>query len=191
MTAQSLRRVSRLAGPVGAVFALSAILVATAVSATFSWAESALSDLGVAPATALLFNGGLAVGGLVALGYSLALWTADRAVAVCYTLCAVAMILVGVFPSDTAAHYPAAVSFFLLLTLTLGVDGVRRRETTTGRVSFVLAAVSLAAWPLWWTLDVGSGIAVPEFVGAVSLAVWVVGLSPVAPLRTRVSRRRR
>ncbi|ELZ26315.1 hypothetical protein C474_21501 [Halogeometricum pallidum JCM 14848] len=185
------RPLARLAGPLGAVVALAGIAVAVALSPSFSWTASALSDLGVDPRTSLPFNGGLLVGGCLALGYVPALRDASRTVAATYALCAVAMAGVGAFPSDQPLHYPAAVSFFVLLAATLALDGARRRTTATGRVSLLLAVVSVAAWPLWGLSGLGPGIAVPELVGALSLAAWVVALAPPAPLRPRLSRRRR
>jgi hypothetical membrane protein len=176
----------RLAGPLGAVVALAGIAVAVALSPSFSWTASALSDLGVDPPTALAFNGGLVGGGCLALGYVSALRETSRAVAATYALCAVSMAGVGAFPSGDPLHYPVAVAFFVLLAATLALDGARRRATTTGRVSLLLAAVSVAAWPLWFAVGVGSGIAVPELVGALSLATWVVALAPPAPLRSRL-----
>ncbi|MDS0298459.1 DUF998 domain-containing protein [Halogeometricum sp. S1BR25-6] len=176
---------ARLAGAVGTALALGGVFLAVALSPTFSWAASALSDLGVDPRTALAFNGGLLLGGGLALGYVPALREDSRAVAATYGLCAAAMAGVGAFPSDDPLHYPAAVAFFVLLAATLALDGARRRGTTTGRVSLLLATASVAAWPLWFAAGLGPGIAVPELVGALSLAAWVLALAPPAPLRSR------
>jgi hypothetical membrane protein len=174
---------ARLAGAAGSAVALGGILLATVVSPTFTWTASALSDLGVAAATALLFNGGLVLGGLLAIGYAAALRRSSPPVAAVYALCACSLVGVGAFPSNTAAHVPAAVAFFASLVATLALDGVGRRATATGRASLLLATVSVAAWPLWFASGLGPGIAVPELVGALSLAAWVVALAPPAPLR--------
>ncbi|WP_224447045.1 DUF998 domain-containing protein [Haloprofundus salilacus] len=177
---------ARRLGRVAPVVTLGSILAATVVAPWFSWSRDALSELGVDPATALLFNGGLILGALLALPYAVPLWTAatTRAahlVAVFFALTGVAMGLVGVFPMDTSPHGAVAVSFYLLLTATLAVDGAVRRRTATGRLSLVFAVVHLLSWAAWadgWFP--GSGLALPEFVGAVILAVWVLALSPVA-----------
>ncbi|MDS0293169.1 DUF998 domain-containing protein [Halogeometricum luteum] len=182
-----IRTLARLAGPLGAAIALAGVFLAVALSPTFSWTASALSDLGVGPRTALLFNGGLFVGGCLALGYAPLLSEDSRAVAAAYALCAVSMAGVGAFPFDDPLHYPAAVAFFALLAATLALDGVRRRGTTTGRVSLLLAVASAAAWPLWFAAGLGPGIAVPELVGALSLAAWVLALAPPAPLSPLLS----
>lgn len=164
---------------------LAAILVATVVSPTFSWADSALSDLGVTAATALLFNGGLVVGGLLALPYAFVLWDADpeplsRTAAVNFALTAVSMGLVGVFVSGHPLHVPVAVAFFLFLTLTMTFDGVARRETTTGNVALRQAGIHVVVWVGWILGYVPGGLAIPEIVGAAMFAVWVLLLSPIA-----------
>ncbi|MFC4356702.1 DUF998 domain-containing protein [Halobium salinum] len=174
-----------LSGFAAPLVTLSAILAATLVSPTFAWGSSALSDLGVAPATALLFNGGLVVGGLLALPYTAVLWDADpeplsRAAAASLALAAVAMGLVGVFPSDQPLHVPVAVAFFLLLTVTMVLDGLARRDTTTGSVALRQAGVHVVVWVGWILGYVPGGLAVPEIVGAALFGVWVLLLSPIA-----------
>ncbi|WP_224336949.1 DUF998 domain-containing protein [Haloprofundus halobius] len=177
---------ARRLGRVAPAVTLGAILTATVVAPWFSWSRDALSELGVDPVTALLFNGGLVVGALLALPYAVPLWRAavsraSRVVAVLFALTAVAMGLVGVFPMDTSPHFAVAVAFYLLLTATLAADGVVRRRATTGRRSLTLVVVHLLSWAAWaagWFP--GPGLALPELVGAVILAAWVLALSPVA-----------
>jgi hypothetical membrane protein len=65
-----LDRLGRASGVAFPVVSLGAILLATLVSPTFTWTGSALSDLGAFGApTALLFNGGLVLAGLVAFPF--------------------------------------------------------------------------------------------------------------------------
>ncbi|WP_224269465.1 DUF998 domain-containing protein [Haloprofundus salinisoli] len=177
---------ARRTGRVAPVVTLGSILTAAAVAAWFSWPRDALSELGVDPATALLFNGGLILGALLALPYAVPLWAAAtthaaRLVAALFALTAVAMGLVGVFPMETPPHFPVAVAFYLLLTATLGADGVVRRRARTGRLSLALAVAHLLSWAAWAAGRFpGPGLALPETVGAVMLAAWVLALSPVA-----------
>lgn len=182
------RRVARALGALGSLVALAGVTLATAVSPTFSWAGSALSDLGVRPPTALLFNASLALGGAVALGYVAALRRHSGVVAACYALAVASMALVGVFPAGTALHFPVAVSFFLALTATMAADGLARRDTASGRVALTLSAAHVVSWALWLRgVRFGPGLAVPEYAGAVAFAAWVVALSPPAPLRSLVN----
>ncbi|MFC6825995.1 DUF998 domain-containing protein [Halopelagius fulvigenes] len=179
------RRVARALGALGSLVALVGVTLATVVSPTFSWAGSALSDLGVRPPTALLFNASLALGGAVALGYALVLRRHSGVVAACYAVAVASMGLVGVFPAGAALHFPVAVSFFLSLTAAMAADGLLRLDTASGRLALTLSAAHVASWGLWLRgVRLGPGLAVPEFAGAVAFAAWVVGLSPPAPLRS-------
>lgn len=182
--AQTLTRLSGYTAP---LVTLGAIVLATLVSDSFTWATSALSDLGVAPETALLFNGGLLLGGLLALPHTHALWVDGtglfgRLAAVSFACTAVMMGLVGVFVSGHPLHFPVAVSFYLLVTVTLVLDGFARRTTGLGRFVALLGTGHLAGWVVWvvWVADdgFGTGLAVPETVGAVVFAVWILALSP-------------
>jgi len=177
--ADTLTRYAAHAGPAGALVAITAILAATWRSATFSWAGSALSDLGTASGTALLFNGGLVAGGAVGIAYALALRRSSIAVASSYALSIVSMSLVGVFPAGTPLHFPVAVAFFLLATATVSVDGWLRRATTAGRLGLALAVSHLLGW-LVWLLGIrpGPGLALPELGGIVMFGGWVVFLAP-------------
>ncbi|WP_256544784.1 DUF998 domain-containing protein [Halobellus inordinatus] len=177
--ADTLMRYAAHAGPAGALVAITAILAATWRSATFSWAGSALSDLGTASGTALLFNGGLVAGGAVGIAYALALRRSSIAVASSYVLSIVSMVLVGVFPAGTPLHFPVAVAFFLLATATVSVDGWLRRATTAGRLGLALAVGHLLGW-LVWLLGIrpGPGLALPELGGVVMFGGWVVFLAP-------------
>ena len=184
---RSRRRFARLSGPAAAVVTIGSILLATALSGTFDWWTSALSDLGTVGATAWLFNGGLVLGCLAGLPYGWALWSAAadglggiRASA--YVLTLLSMAGVGLFPAGKALHFPFAISFFLFGAFTLVVDGVARFRLQTGKLSLLAGVASPAVWPLWlrWLAPDG-GIAVPEFVGAVLFALWITGLSPERP----------
>lgn len=182
------RRLARLSGPVAVVVALGGILVATALSASFSWGASALSDLGVTPATALLFNGALVAGGVVGTPYTWALWSAaadplGRIRAVTYLLALAAMAGVGLVPAGRPLHLPLALAFFVLAALTAIVDGMARLRLPSGKLSLLSGALAPVAWPAWRLWLSGGGIAVPEFVGAVLFGLWVVALSPERPGR--------
>lgn len=180
------RRVAVAAGSLAVVVALLGIGLATLLAPGFAWRTDALSDLGVAPRTALVFNGSLLLAAALGLPYAWAVWDAEggwrRAPAVALAASLVLLGGVGAFPSGHPLHFPAAAGFYLGLTATLAVDGLARRGTATGRSSLALAAVHVGQWAAWVAgVRVGPGLAVPEFVGAVALAAWMLALSPVAP----------
>lgn len=177
----------RIAGGAAVVVAMGGVLAATAVSPTFVWADSALSDMGVTGASAWLFNGALILGGLLALPYAWMLWTAaaDRLSylrAGTFLVAVVAMAGVGLFPSGHPLHLPMALGFYLLAMLTLLADGVARIRLGRGKLALLFGLAVPMVWPLWllW-LPFGPGIAVPEFVGALLFSTWVVVLSPERP----------
>lgn len=184
---QSRRRLARLSGPVAAAVTIGSILLATVVSASFHWRTSALSDLGTVAATGWLFNGGLVLGALLGAPYGWALWTAAadwlgtiRTAAFAGAL--LSMAGVGLFPAGRPLHLPFAIGFFVLGTVTLIADGVARFRLPTGKLSLAAGVASPAVWPFWLVVIAPEGgIAVPEFVGAVLFALWIVALSPERP----------
>lgn len=181
------RSEARLAGVVAVAVAIGSVMLATALSPTFRWTHSALSDMGVTPASAWLFNGGLVVGALLGLPYVWALGSevTDRLSilrAGTFLVAILTMGGVGLFPSDHSLHFPMAAAFYAFATLTLLVDGVARFRTRTGKAALLAGILVPGVWPIWaFWLHLGPGIAVPEFVGAALLSVWVVALSPERP----------
>ncbi|WP_459881689.1 DUF998 domain-containing protein [Halorubrum gandharaense] len=180
---------ARLAGAGATLVALGGILLATLLDPTFSWADDALSDLGVRPRSTPVFNGALVLAGLVGLGYAPGLWRVGdgdggrllpRAVAVVFALSMVGLAGVGLFDLTHQLHFPAAVGFYLLVTLAFALDGVARRRTRTGRITLTLAPLHVLGW---WTWTAGywgvSGLALPELFGALLFAAWVWVLGPL------------
>jgi hypothetical membrane protein len=186
-------RAARRFGVVAPAVSLGGIALAIALTPSFSWASSALSDLGRhgAPA-AWAFNGGLILGGLLAL--PVAWWRARTAAnrlgalaAGTLALSALALAAVGVFPAGTPPHFPAALSFYALFTYAMFLDGsARARSGAVGRgLAVIWAAVAhVTGWILWALAGVG-GLAVPETYGALVLAGWLAwqSLRAESPMR--------
>lgn len=183
------QRAGRAAGVASVTVTIGTILAAALVSPDFRWTRNALSNLGqpghpvATPLTTLLFDGGLVVGGVVGLGFGALLWSADgavgRAAAPVFVATMVAMAAIGIFPQSQALHTPVAVGFYLLSMVTMAVsgagglvDGDRRRA----RRSFGLLAVHVAVWVGWGATGplLRAGLAIPEMLGAVLIAVWVL-----------------
>jgi hypothetical membrane protein len=188
-------RIGTAAGVAAPAVAVGAILLATALSPTFTWTGSALSDLGAPGApTAALFNGGLVLGGALALPFAARLVGAARnrvetAGAAVFGLAALALAGVGVFPLGTPQHTPVAVSFFVLLSLSLWVYGAGNAlagDRRLGAVTVLLGLCNLVAWVAYVGLFEDLGVALPEAVGTAVLAAWSVGtarrLRRAAPL---------
>lgn len=175
------------------VVTLVAIAVATIVSPAFEWTGNALSNLGVTGTaagtglTVVLFNGGLILGGVLGLGFALALGRsaaslAGRATAVAFGLTVLFMALVGVFPQDTSPHFPVAVTFYLLISVTLwldSLDALRQGWRQRGGVGAALGTANILAWLVWGLTGppTREGLAIPELWGALCFSVWAAWVS--------------
>ena len=195
----------RLLGAIATLLSLGGIAVAILLDPTFSWTGDALSDLGVRDRSALVFNWGLILGGLVGVGYALELGRATlsrsdghdrtrtgsgRAViasrtprAALFALAMIAMAGVGACDLTHRLHGPAAIGFYGLTTAVFAVDGVARRGTRAGRVVLGFVPIHVAVWGTflwgWWPV---TGLALPELPGALMLAAWVWAFGPVPVL---------
>jgi len=171
------------------IWTLGTIVLATLLSPSFSWTGNALSNLGAqtdvaTPVTILVFNGGLVTGGIVGVAFALALYWGSRHVlervgAVVYAISVLAMAGVGVFPQDQPLHFPMAAGFYLLFTLAFwcyGVGNVRAGQRTRGAVTILLGVVHLLVWVGWVQFVglLGSGLAIPEIIGALIFGGWTV-----------------
>ena len=179
-------RIERHAGSVAPILALGGILLATILDPTFSWVHDALSDLGVRDASASVFNGSLVLGGLLAVIYGVGIARrtesiVQRLIGVLFSLAALHLAGVGLFVIGHPLHVPAAIGFYGLMTVIFLIDGYERREEPTGKLCFGLAAVHVAIWGTWFaTWWPGTGLALPEFAGALLVPVWIwfVGTEP-------------
>lgn len=188
--------ITRLLGAVATALALGGIALGVLLDPTFSWTTDALSDLGVREPSALAFNGGLILGGIIGVAYAGGLGAVPseqgeettasgvRVVAVVraavFALAMVAMAGVGAFDLTQPFHAPAAVGFYALTTLVFAIDGLARRATLVGRVTLAFVPVHVTVWATFiaglWPV---SGLALPELPGAIMLAAWVWALGPV------------
>lgn len=183
------RDVLRWSGAVAAVVTLGGILLATVASPAFVWRSNALSDLGVTTTaagtttTVLLFNGSLVLGSVLGLAFAAYLFRVtggrERVVAVSLGATLGLMGLVGVFPHGTSLHLPVALGFYLLLSVTVWIAGVlaaTRGDWRWATVSVLVGLVNILGWAAWAATGDGlqSGIAVPEYVGALALGAWVL-----------------
>ena len=180
-----LENAGRVSGLTFVLVSLAAILSAVFVSPAFTWTGSALSDLG-APGvpTALLFNGGLVLAGLVALPFVAWLYHSarnrlERTGSAVLAVSAVLSALVGVFPTGTALHFPVALAFFLSIPVALwtrAAGSYRAGHARDAAVGLVCGALDPAAWLVWGFFGraVAPGLAIPEFVGVLGLQAWAL-----------------
>lgn len=184
-----MERFGIVSGLLAPLISLGAIALATLISPTFSWTQSALSSLGVAAPTAWLFNGGLIAGGVVSLPFGVRVFETarnliERAGAVLFWLCAVALAAIGIFPAGTPLHFPSAIAFYLLLSLSLwtyGVGNAIAGAWLLGALTVLLGVLNIGAWFVWAMAlqAIAPGLALPEIVGALILGVWIVGTTEI------------
>lgn len=177
-------RAGRLSARLAPAVAFVAILGSAVITPDFSWAGSALSDLGAPGAeTAWLFNWGLILAGLLGAPFAAALALGARTrldwlVALVLALTLALLSGVGLFPDGHPYHLPVAAGFYLGVTVVLWLDGTARVLSGASRFGLAtiwLANVHLLQWLAWATgLRVGPGLAIPETVGAALFAVWVL-----------------
>lgn len=173
---------------IGHVIGMAAVVVATAgialsiaLAEGFSLQRQALSDLGAPGApTAWLFNGTLAVAGILAAAFCASLLgrlrnVYQRAGVAALGVASLSLIAVGAFPTGHALHLPAAAGFFVGVTLGLALVGYGDHvggRPGRSRIALNLALLHVVAWSFaYLTLP---GVALPELVGGVALAIWIV-----------------
>ena len=181
----------RHAGTLSAFVAIAGILLATGLDPTFSWTGDALSDLGVRDSSNAVFNGALLIAGVLGVVYGVGLFRVadgirEQLVAVMFALATVHLAGVGLFVIGHPLHLPAAIGFYLLVTITFIVDGIIRRRSRWGRYTLLLAALQLLIWSSWIIgLWPGNGLALPEFAGALLVPLWIYFVGPAPTLIDR------
>jgi hypothetical membrane protein len=165
------------------------ILSAVASYPQFSWADNALSDLGVVSGiTGPLFNFGLLASGFLTFNFAaFGLFTylgksvVGKIGAAVFAAASIALISIGIFNENfSPTHYLASVAFFVLtpislFILTCGFWLKRQRGMAVFTVTIGVAAA--LPWILELTFKYVPNVAVPEAVSGFAVSVWVIVLS--------------
>ncbi len=158
---RSLEKYACFLGPATVLSGLLTIVISILSNPWFDILKHALSDMGrVGLSTAWIFNGGLLVTSLLALGYTYCLANIfSRKLGVAfsgiYIVAAVSLALIAVFPEGTDPHYYVSLQFFILMTFNLLLFGIalllegRIRTAATSISMFILSLVGSVAvkWP--------------------------------------------
>ncbi|MGY5860797.1 MAG: DUF998 domain-containing protein [Candidatus Thorarchaeota archaeon] len=176
-----------LAGFLGPLIGLISIPIAVLLLPGFSWQSNPLSDLGswfrtdlgnLQILSAVVFNGGLIVGGLLLLYFTVSFfrmlidWPTKIAMIAFMATC-VFLASVGVFSEDfPLPHVLAALGFFLSIPIALGIAGLawlRFRELRLFAIfTLVLSVVSyLTIFQAW------ASIAIRELAEALIAIGWI------------------
>jgi hypothetical membrane protein len=184
----NVKKVAATCGIIAPIFAFMCILAAVASWSPFSWTENALSDLGVQPgATAVVFNVGLVVCGVLCLVFSAGLFRLvgkrlmGKIGVFLFVLACVFLVAIGIFNENfSPTHYNVSVGFFVslpisLLVLVAGLWLVGERKLSV--FSFAVGLAAATPWILQFTVHYVPNVAIPEFASSLAGAVWAVVLS--------------
>ena len=165
-----------LLGFISPGIALLTITIAVIVH-DFTFTGNALSDMGrVGLEKNYIFNGGLLMAGFFGFLFSLIFISAaqrfEKASAFVFSLAALCLMGIGLFPEGTSPHYPFSVGFYAIATLSIIVYSIAVFKTKKRLATFSLGMVAvgliLSFLPGW------KGVAIPETIGAVIICIWMV-----------------
>ncbi len=180
-------KISGVCGILAPIIAFACTLSAIASHSQFSWLDNALSDLGIVEgATAILFNLGLIISGVLTLIFSLGLFMLLRnkvlgfAGTLILAVGALALALIGIFPeSAKPMHYYASVSFFALFPISMLLicaEFLSSSRTKMGLFTFVTAGFAAIVWTVQFTVRPVPGVAIPETLSALAALAWIAVL---------------
>lgn len=184
---QKLIFLSSISGILTPIIAFTCISLAINYSPKFSWADNALSDLGVQEGiTAPLFNYGLIISGILAFIFALGLFTLLKEKklggigALLFIIDTLALIAIGVFPESAGViHFYVSVLFFMLFpiaNLIIFATFMLSGETKIGIFTILVAVAAAAPWIWQFTIKFGSNVAIPETISALSASTWIIVL---------------
>ena len=153
-----------------------------ALSPWFTWTQHAISDLGIQQNTAMIFNNGIILGGILTLIFSLGLIKilSKKIGAYLLFLSAVALIGIGLFPETIfTLHFLTSASFFILLAIALLLIGLTSKQNTferrMGSLALIFAFVAIGSSVFVFNLE---GIAIIEALSCFPAFIWcsIVGI---------------
>jgi hypothetical membrane protein len=183
-----ITRVAGMCGMFLPVVIFTSLGLSIASSPWFIWTQHALSDFGIQENTALLFNYGMIIGGILALIFSFGLMKilSNKLGACILALSSLALIGIGVFPETIfALHFLTSASFFILLAIALLIIGLTSTqnsfERNIGLLALVLVFIAICSTVFLFHFD---GIAITEAFSCFPAFIWcsIVGMK-----MTRVS----
>ena len=184
-------RISAFCGVVGPLITLSLILVAVSRSPWFSWTGNYLSDLGIDPNVAVLFNSGLIIGGALTVIFAIGLkrtlpgLTRGGLGAIAIVLGSAALCCVGIFPETTGfVHDSFALLFFILSIIALVLIGSAMMQEPAVRnlglfifTAGLLICAAVIAFIVMLIEVPHAGGAIPEFISSLAASMCFVILA--------------
>lgn len=175
-------KLSGLCGILGPTTALLMIFIAVSRAQWFSWTDNALSDLGVSE-VAFLFNSAVIFAGVLNFFFALGVnrtYGQDRLSnigSIILVLGGSSLGLVGVFTEDSPViHSLVAMGYFLLFPVALILLGYSLRINDRNFGLFTILSGVLAFGGIFGLAGFYRGLAIPEIVEAVILALWTASM---------------
>ncbi|KAA8922217.1 MAG: DUF998 domain-containing protein [Thermoplasma sp.] len=172
-----------LAGIIGPIIAILFILIDVAISTWFSWSRNALSDLGV-HRYGFLFNSGLIIEGLLNIAFVISLKRIRIAgyVQDLMIISGLALAMVGVFNEHYGyVHLIFALVYFILFPISIiiasasrSLSGWIRIYGVFGSIAALVVIIMGIGFVFHFVTIRNVGLAVPEFIEAVLLAIWSI-----------------
>jgi len=183
-----ITRVTGICGIFIPVVIFTCLSLSIASSSSFTWTQHALSDLGIQERTAMIFNYGMILGGILVLIFSFGLRKiiSNKLGAYLLALSSLALIGIGLFPETIfTLHFFTSASFFILLALALLIIGLTSKqnsfERNIGVIALVLVLIAISSTVFLFHFD---GVAITEALSCFPAFIWcsIVGMK-----MTRVS----
>ena len=172
-------RMTKIAGICGILIPIVVLLcigLAMSHSPWFRFTKHAFSDLGVEGISAIFFNSGMILGGILALVFSLGLIKIlkNKTGGYILSLSSLALIGIGIFPETVyTLHFIVSAAFFVLLAISFLIIGLtikrNQSERTMGILATLFAIIAICSTVL---LIPWAGIAIPETVSCLPAFIW-------------------
>ncbi len=179
---QKNTKLSGLCGIIGPTTAILMIFLAVNRAPWFSWTDNALSDLGVSE-VAYLFNSAVIFAGVLNFVFAMGVnrvFGQDRLSKIgslILVLGGTSLGLVGVFTEDTPViHSLVAMGYFVLFPVALIILGYSLRNIDRKYGVFTILSGVLAFGGIFGLMGFYRGLAIPEIVEAVILALWTASM---------------
>ncbi|MGB9815011.1 MAG: DUF998 domain-containing protein [Thermoplasmata archaeon] len=177
-----LKKAELYLGILAPVYSLMLVFISAEISPGFSWVNNYLSDIGggrFGPLPQELFNLALITGGLLLILFSIVLIMNNRGKiilsisSIVIMLASISFMLIGVFTEGSPLHYPVSMGFFLLMPVAIIIASVHYYGKNNAFMAFsiFMAVISIL---VIMELPLGMGKAIPEYVEALLLSIWII-----------------
>ena len=150
--------------------------LAISQSPWFSWTQHALSDLGVQGISAILFNTGTILTGVLAFMFSigLILTISNKIGGYILLFSSFSLLAIGLFPISTGLlHFYVSATFFILCTIGFLVIGTTIKknqfERKMGIFAIAFCCIAICSLPL---LVIWDGLAISEILVLFPALIW-------------------